>query len=161
MSDAAASAAEEAQATETRAASQAAETRAASQAGVMGPAGGASGDRRDRERKRTTWLTEDEDVWTGGVEAGTHLIGAREAKGESTSAADEAAELVQIDLSSDSNDLDQLLHELGLEDGVEDPQDEITRLGAKAEQLKNRTSLDQGQAGAISEDSPWYFEEDE
>ncbi|MCO5972859.1 hypothetical protein [Actinoallomurus soli] len=160
VSDAAASAAEEAQAAETRAASQAAEMRAASQAGVVGPAGGAAGDRRDRERERTTWLTEDEDVWTGGIEAGSHLIGAREAKDESASAGDEAPELVQIDLSSDSDDLDQLLYELSLEDSGEDPQEEIARLRAKVEQLENPTNREQGQVGAVGKDSPWYFEED-
>lgn len=159
-SAASASAAAEAEAAEARAASQAAEMRAASQAGVIGPAGGVAGDRRDRERERTTWLTEDEDVWTGGIEAGSHLIGAREVGDESASAEDTAAESVQIDLSSDSDDLDQLLYELSLEDSGEDPQEEIARLRAKVEQLENPANPEQGQAGAVNKDSPWYFEED-
>ncbi|GAA0355476.1 hypothetical protein NE235_12155 [Actinoallomurus spadix] len=142
VSGAAASAAEEA---------QTAEARAASQTGVMSPAGGAAGDRRDRERERTTWLTEDEDTWTGGIEAGSHLIGATEARDESAPAGDETAEIVQIDLSSDSDDLDRLLHELSLEDSGEDLQ----------QGLEDPTSSEQERAESVRKDSPWYFEEDQ
>jgi len=39
----------------------------------MGAGAGHGG--RQEERERTTWIPEDEDVWTGGEEAGPSVIG--------------------------------------------------------------------------------------
>ncbi|GAB3986981.1 hypothetical protein GCM10029978_103850 [Actinoallomurus acanthiterrae] len=139
---------------------QAAEASAASRAGMMGPAVGAGADRGERERERATWLVEDEDVWNDGIEAGPQLIGDGATKNDSSSESDASAEDVQLDLSSDSDDLAELLKELDLEDSGEDPQEEIARLRAKIERLEQEASLDQSGTGTSTQEPRWPFEED-
>ncbi|MCO6006777.1 hypothetical protein NE236_17465 [Actinoallomurus purpureus] len=139
---------------------QAAEASAASRAGMMGPAVGAGADRGERERERATWLVEDEDVWNDGIEAGPQLIGDGVSKNDSSSDGDAPAEDVQLDLSSDSDDLAELLKELDLEDSVEDPQKEIARLREKLERLEQQASFDQNETGISIQQPRWPFEED-
>ncbi|WP_345441069.1 bZIP transcription factor [Actinoallomurus vinaceus] len=139
---------------------QAAEASAASRAGMMGPGVGAGADRGERERERATWLVEDEDVWNDGIEAGPQLIGDGAAKNDSSSESDASAEDVQLDLSSDSDDLAELLKELDLEDSVEDPQEEIARLREKIEQLEQQASFDQSGTGISAQEPRWPSEED-
>ncbi|MEV0399689.1 hypothetical protein [Actinoallomurus sp. NPDC050550] len=142
------------------AAAQEAEASAASRAGMMGPAVGAGADRGERERKRATWLVEDEDVWNDGIDAGPQLIGDGATKNDSSSESDASAEDVQLDLSSDSDDLADLLKELDLEDGVGDPQEEISRLRAKIERLEQQASFEQSGTGIRIQQPRWPFEDD-
>lgn len=113
---------------------QAAEPGAAARAGVVGPAVGAGAAPDEKEHTRSTWLTEDEDVWTGGIESTSQVIGgqAHQETVESSS---------ETDLSDKLDGLTQLLNELGGAEPSEDPQTEIVELRARLEQLEQQASL--------------------
>ncbi|WP_285571280.1 hypothetical protein [Actinoallomurus iriomotensis] len=122
-----------------------AEMRHASRAGATGLPAGAGAERRDRERTRRSWLSEDEKLWTGDVRAAPELI-----VGD-TEPDDEAVdEPLRIDLSDDDDKaVDDLFDELSGEVSLQDPQEEIAELRAKLARLEQQTA-----AGTDSPEPP-------
>jgi hypothetical protein len=114
---------------------QAAEAGTAARAGMAGPMAGAEADRQERERTRQTWLAEEEDVWTGHLEATPQLIGAEESR------AKEPESPTEIDLSDTDDVIADLLNELG-GDEVKDTATEIAELRAKLQRLERQTEMD-------------------
>lgn len=87
--------------------------------GALGPMAGGR-EAEERERKRRSWLAEDEDVWTADIESTPEVIGAIEPatpkeNGEKTSA--EAP--IEIDLAAGGDELAAILAEIG---GDPDPE---------------------------------------
>ncbi|WP_433180929.1 hypothetical protein [Actinoallomurus sp. CA-150999] len=71
-------------------------------------------------------------------------------------------QVVQIDLSADSDDLAALLEELDIDQADADPADEVAELRAKLERLEREASAEQGLAsgGATEPDvANWITEE--
>ncbi|WP_141954498.1 hypothetical protein [Actinoallomurus bryophytorum] len=99
--------------------------------GTAAPMTGA-GSTEKRERTRQTWLTEDEEVWTGGIEAAPQLI-------ENEQPAVEAPEPVdppiEIDLSADGDALSAILADLDIESPHDDVPDVSARIGELQAQL--------------------------
>ena len=131
----------------------------ASRAGTTGPLMGAGGsEREERERTRQTWLAEDEDVWTGGIEVAPHLIRAEVPEGENQ----ESAEAFEIDLTADEESIAGLLDELGPDIGAEpdravavDTSTQIAELRAQLARLEQQRDAEQGTAGDEDLDLDW------
>ncbi|MGI5225834.1 hypothetical protein [Actinoallomurus sp. CA-142502] len=121
---------------------QAAETSNVSRAGMTGLPAGA--ERRDRERKRRSWLSEDEKMWTGNVHVAPELI--------TTDTEDDRErfdEPLLINLSDDDDKaIDDLFEELSGEVSLEDPQEGVTEPRAKP------TGLEEQAAATIDDPEP-------
>lgn len=109
---------------------------AAAESGAGARAGGAMSpmiggrEAEDRERRRQSWLSEDEDVWTGDVEANPELIGAVEPAGGETAEETPAEPAIEIDLADGGDELATILAEL---EGHPDPE-----LDARPEDISSR-----------------------
>ncbi|WP_329242465.1 hypothetical protein OG417_44135 [Actinoallomurus sp. NBC_01490] len=113
---------------------QAAEMSSASRAGMTGLPVGA--ERRDRERKRRSWLSEDEKVWTGDVQAAPKLIAV-----DTETDREWIDEPLRIHLSdADNKVIDDLFEELSGEDSPQDPQQEVAELLAKSAGLEEQAA---------------------
>jgi uncharacterized protein YukE len=104
---------------EARSVSAAAEAKA----GGMGPAVGGGAAKEERERSRKTWLAEEEEIWTEGVEFAPELI-----EGASSVAEEETADAspIEIDLSADSDAISAILADLDVEGSNPPPEADVT-----------------------------------
>jgi uncharacterized protein YukE len=133
-----------------------AEAAAAARRSPAGPlVGGGSGHSGDREKERTrqTWLSEDEDTWTDGVEAAPEVIGGEPGAASTPEPEPEPADppVVEIDLTGDDVDLAEVLGQLA--DGrAKDPAAEIAELKARIERLERQAG---SKPGIVTGDSDW------
>jgi hypothetical protein len=105
--------------------------------GAAGFPGGAGADDRERERTRRAWMAEDEEVWTGEVQAAPQVIGV-----ESEVARHSAQAPLEIDLSTGDDVITDLLEELS-DDRPQDVQAEIAELRSKLAGLQKRAAREE------------------
>ncbi|MGH3377784.1 MAG: hypothetical protein ACRDP6_23925 [Actinoallomurus sp.] len=104
--------------------------------GVTGPMGGGGTDRQEHERTRQTWLAEDEDVWTGGIQPAPGIIGIETGDGTEP-------DLSQAPPEDEDFDLAEILDDLGTTQST-DSATEIAELRAKLERLERQARNDNG-----------------
>jgi hypothetical protein len=102
--------------------------------------GGGTGS-KERERSRQTWLAEDEDVWTGGIQSTPSLIGLE--GGVKLPEPEAAPAEIEIDLTGDDVDLAAILDGLNASK-PKDTAAEIAELKARLEQLERQSNAESG-----------------
>jgi hypothetical protein len=133
------------------AAASEAESGAAARSGLTGPVVG-GGRETEKERSRESWLAEDEDTWTGGIQAAPRLIGEEKRAVETPESAEEPAPIeVEIDLTGDDVSLEDILDKLAARP-AKGPAAEIADLKARLERLERRA---RSQPGVVHGESDW------
>jgi hypothetical protein len=131
---------------------------AAAQRGVTGPVvGGGGGRETEKERTRESWLAEDEDTWTGGIQAAPQVIGGEVSVVETSEPAEAPAPIeVEIDLTGDDVSLEDVLGKLA-GNTAKDPAAEIAELKARLDRLERRA---RSTPGVVDRESGWIGGED-
>ncbi|GAA4486061.1 hypothetical protein GCM10023191_011600 [Actinoallomurus oryzae] len=107
---------------------------AAAEAPAMGSVVGAGAAREERERTRRSWLAEEEEVWTDGVEFAPGLI-----EGDPVVAQEEAEPVdapVEIDLSADSDVISEILAGLDADTSAESADSEVKDVSTQISELR-------------------------
>jgi hypothetical protein len=135
------------------AAASEAESAAAARRGLTGPVVGGGGAREtEKERTRESWLAEDEDTWTGGVQAAPRVIGEENRAVETPEPVEAPAPIeVEIDLTGDNVSLEDVLGRLA-GNTAKDPATEIAELKARLERLERRA---RSEPGVVDGESDW------
>jgi hypothetical protein len=130
-----------------------AESAAAARRGLNGPVlGGGGGRETGKERKRESWMAEEEDTWTGGIKAAPRLIGEEERTVEAPESAEPPEPIeVEIDLTGDDVSLDDVLGKLAA-NAARDPSTEIAELKARLERLERKA---RSKPGVVDGESDW------
>jgi hypothetical protein len=127
-----------------------AEANAMTRSGTGPVLGGSAAGREERERTRKTWLAEDEDIWTGDVQAAPGLIGTE--GGVKAPEPKVRPVEVEIDLTGEHVDLTDILS--GLNPSVpKDAAAEIAELKAKLERLERQVQAESGTVSPATEES--------
>ena len=135
------------------AAASEAESGAAARRGLTGPVvGGGGGRETEKERPRESWLAEDEDTWTGGIQVAPRVIGEEERAVETPKPAEAPAPIeVEIDLTGDDVSIEDVLSKLA-GNTAKDPAAEIAELKARLERLERQA---QSKPGVVDGESDW------
>lgn len=124
----------------------------AARRGLTGPVLGGGGRETEKERKRESWMAEDEDTWTGGISAAPRVIGEEERAVETPELAEPPAPVeVEIDLTGDDVSLEDVLGKLA-GNQAKDPAAEIADLKARLERLERQA---RSKPGIVDGESDW------
>jgi hypothetical protein len=143
---------------ESDAAASEAESGAAARRGLTGPVvGGGGGRETEKERTRESWLAEDQDTWTGGIQAAPRVIGGEECAVKTPEPAEAPAPIeVEIDLTGDDVSLEDVLGKLA-GNTAKAPAAEIAELKARLDRLERQA---QSKPGVVDGESDWIGGED-
>ena len=88
----------------------------------------------ERERLRQTWLAEDEDVWTGGLQTSPEVIGAMESRTDEKP----TEAVVEIAQTRGGGELEAILAELGGWPEAEVPGAPATNISVQIDELREQ-----------------------